>query len=202
MQEDDTLDALGERKAALRSAVLARRAAVPAAERAAASTAIREALEALPELVGCRAVLGYASFGSEVELDPWLAARIGDGWGVLLPFVAGEELGITRVFDLESDLVPGWRGVREPRASGRRPARPDRVDAVVTPGVAFDRACGRLGYGGGFFDRLLARLRPGTPVIGVAFEVQVVEEVPRGPHDLGVDAVVTEAAVYRCPKVP
>lgn len=185
-------------KAAVRAEVLARRAALPGEERAAAGAAIRARLEALPELAGCRAVMGFAAFGSEVDLDPWLQARLDERCGVLLPFLDDGELGIARVFDLEADLVPGWRDLREPRRSGRRPARPDRLDAVVAPGVAFDRGCRRLGYGRGYYDRFLGRLRPGTPVVAVAFEAQLVAEVPVTDLDRRVDAVVTEAAVYRC----
>lgn len=184
-------------KATLRSVALAARGAMPTEQRAVASAAIRRRLDALPELRGARAVLAYAAFGTEVDLDPWLRALLAAGAGVFLPWVEGPQLGITRVCDLEADLVPGWRGVREPRAIGRRPARPDRLDAVVTPGVAFDRSGRRLGYGGGHFDRLLSALRPQTPVIGVAFEVQIVDAVPTTSQDYPVNIVVTERAVYR-----
>jgi 5-formyltetrahydrofolate cyclo-ligase len=186
-----------EAKAALRSAVLAARAAVPTEQRALASAVIRRRLEVLPELRRARAVLAYAAFGAEVDLDPWLGTLLAAGAGVFLPWVDGSRLGIARVCDLEADLVPGWRGVREPRAIGRRPARPDRIDAVVAPGVAFDCFGHRLGYGGGHFDWLLTMLRPQTPVIGVAFEVQIVDTVPTAAHDRRVDVVVTERAVYR-----
>ncbi len=186
-----------EVKTGLRSRVLATRAEWPVALRTAASAVIRSKLEALPELREARAVLGYAAFGAEVNLDPWLERLMSSGIGVFLPWVDGERLGIARVDNLHADLVPGWRGVREPRAIGRRPARPDRVKAVVTPGVAFDRAGGRLGYGGGHFDRLLAELTPSTPVVGVAFELQIIRSVPNEPHDRPVDVVVTECAVYR-----
>jgi 5-formyltetrahydrofolate cyclo-ligase len=184
-------------KTTLRSSVLAARAALPVEHRAVASAAVHRQLEALPELCRARAVLAYAAFGAEVDLDPWLARLLAAGTGVFLPWVDGLQLGIARVCDLQADLVPGWRGVREPRAIGRRPARPDRLDAVVTPGVAFDRSGRRLGYGGGHFDRLLTMLRPETPVVGVAFEIQIVDTVPTAMHDRAVDVVVTEAAVYR-----
>lgn len=184
-------------KATLRSVALTARAAMPAERRAVASAAVRRRLEDLAELRRARAVLAYAAFGAEVDLDPWLQALLAAGAGVFLPWVDGSRLGISRVCDLEADLVPGWRGVREPRAIGRRPARPDRLDAVVTPGVAFDRSGRRLGYGGGHFDRLLTMLRPETPVVGVAFEVQIFDAVPTDAHDRPVNVVVTEQAVYR-----
>jgi 5-formyltetrahydrofolate cyclo-ligase len=110
----------------------------------------------------------------------------------------GEDLAIARVRDLAADLAPGWRGVREPRSSGRRPARVERLDAAIVPGVAFDRRGHRLGYGGGHFDRLLARLRPAAVAVGVAFDTQLVEEIPTEPWDRAVDFVVTESGLLRC----
>jgi 5-formyltetrahydrofolate cyclo-ligase len=184
-------------KATLRATLLAVRATLPMGQRTAASAAIRQQLEGLPELHGARAVLAYAAFGAEVDLDPWLQTLLDAGTGVFLPWFDGSRIGIARVYDLEADLVPGWRGVREPRAISRRPGRPDRLDAVVAPGVAFDRSGRRLGYGGGHFDRLLSMLRPQTPVIGVAFQAQIVNAVPTVAHDRCVDVVVTEQAVYR-----
>lgn len=187
-------------KAMLRSSMLAARATLPVAKRMAASAAIRRRLTDLPELRGARAVLAYAAFGAEVDLDPWVEALLAARIGVFLPWVEGSRLEIARVSDLRADLVPGWHGVREPRAIGRRRARPDRLDAVVTPGVAFDRSGRRLGYGGGHFDRLLTAVRPDTLVIGVAFELQLVDLVPTDPHDIPVGMVVTERGVYRgCP---
>lgn len=101
-----------------------------------------------------------------------------------------------RVAEITSidDLVPGYRGIREP--ARKEPA--SEVDAAIVPGVAFDERGGRLGYGGGFFDRFLESLDPGVPVVGVCFDAQIVEEVPREPHDRAVDLVVTERRVIRC----
>jgi 5-formyltetrahydrofolate cyclo-ligase len=68
----------------------------------------------------------------------------------------------------------------------------------VVPGVAFDRSCRRVGYGGGFYDRLLARTDEGAAAVAIAFSMQVVDEVPTGPLDRLVDAIVTEDGVIRC----
>jgi 5-formyltetrahydrofolate cyclo-ligase len=72
------------------------------------------------------------------------------------------------------------------------------LDLVVVPGVAFDRRGARVGYGGGFYDRLLPRLRAGVPPIAIAFALQIVPEVPEGGMDRRVDAIVTEDEVIRC----
>ena len=184
-------------KAELRSRLLVVRADLGAPYRAEASAVVCSALLALPEVTRARAVLGYASFGSEVDVDQALAVLAADGAGVFVPWVEGGGLAIARVRDLDADLAPGWRGVREPRASERRPARPDRIHVALVPGVAFDRRGHRLGHGGGHFDRLLARLPPATPIVGVAFSAQVVGAVPVEPHDVPVDVLVTEQGVTR-----
>lgn len=184
-------------KAALRRRFLAARAALPEPIRDEASAQICTRLRALAQLERARALLAYAAFGAEVRIDPYLQGRLEAGVGVLLPWIDGDDLGIARIRDLGADLAPGARGVREPRASGRRRARPDRVDAAIIPGVAFDRHGTRLGYGGGHFDRLLARLRPATLRVGVCFSVQLAELLPAQPHDQPVDVVVTEQEVVR-----
>jgi 5-formyltetrahydrofolate cyclo-ligase len=183
-------------KAALRSRVLAARAALPASARDDAAGRIRRHLLALPRLRDAKAVLGYAAFGSEPSIDGYLHTLIRRGVGVFLPWVEGDDLQVARVRDLDADVAPGWRGVREPRPSGRRPARPDRLHAAIIPAVALDRRGYRLGYGGGHFDRLLSRLSASTLVVGVAFEVQLVDAVPVEDHDRPVQVVVTEAGHY------
>jgi len=184
-----------EAKAALRHRLLAARAALSGEQRARDSAAVCARLIALPELRGARAVLAYAAFGSEIDLDAFLVQLLAREVGVFLPWVDGQGLGIARISDLTADLAPGWRGVREPR--GLRAASPDRLDAIVVPGVGFDAAGGRLGYGGGHFDRLIADLRPGTPVVGVAHDVQLVDAVPLEPHDRRADVVVTPTSILR-----
>ncbi len=187
-------------KAALRRRLLRARAQLrPAARAADAATACRTIAD-LPSVIAARAVLGYAAFGSELRVDALLEALLAGGIAVHLPWVDGDELGVARVSGLTDDLVPGWRGVREPAADRRRPVRLNTLDVVVAPGVGFDFGGRRLGYGGGHFDRLLSRLRPGAVVIGVAFDEQVVDVVPTQAHDRAMDVVVTPTAVTQVTK--
>lgn len=191
-----------EAKARIRRDALARRDALSSDDRARASAAIRDHLVALDAVAHARTLLGFASFGTEVQLDPLLRDRIAHGVGVFLPYIASMSppvLEVVRVTDLDRDLVPARMGIREPDPDGRRPARVDRLDVVIAPGVAFDAGGRRLGYGGGFYDLLLPRLRPGTPVIAVAFATQVVEAVPATARDVAVDLIVTEEGVLAPP---
>jgi 5-formyltetrahydrofolate cyclo-ligase len=87
-------------------------------------------------------------------------------------------------------VKPSSFGALEPAAG--EPVGPEEIDVVVVPGLAFDRRGHRVGYGGGFYDRFLGRLRPDALTVGICFSVQVVDEVPHGRGDRPVDLVVTE----------
>lgn len=192
--EHDTADTIVATKAALRRRSRAARGDLPADARAHAEAAIHRLLGvAVPR----GPLLAYAAAGAEVDLDPWLRELLAEGRALHLPRVAGSGLESVAVRDLDADLAPGWRGLREPRA-GLAALGTAGLVAVVVPGVAFDRHGGRLGQGGGHVDRFLAGVdRPRTVVVGVCFEAQMVAAVPREPHDARVDVVVTEQAAYR-----
>lgn len=187
-------EAVEQQKQVLRRRLLAARSSVGA--RHAAAAAICRRLAVLPELVAARVVLGYAAHGDEVSVDAALRQLLADGVTVCLPWVEGPVLGLAAISDLDADLAPGWRGLREPRLP-RHPVRPHALDAVIAPGVGFDPAGNRLGYGGGHFDRLLGRLRRGVPVIGVGLDEQVVTQLPVASHDRPVDVIVTPTRTFR-----
>ncbi|MFQ5811109.1 MAG: 5-formyltetrahydrofolate cyclo-ligase, partial [Armatimonadota bacterium] len=119
---------------------------------------------------------------------------------VVLPKVRREPKGLLlfRVTAPHEHLQPGPRGIPEPMPERCEPADIAEIDFVVAPGVAFDERGVRLGQGGGYYDRFLARLRrrpDHPPVAGAAFELQIVRRVPAEPHDARVDMIVTEERV-------
>jgi 5-formyltetrahydrofolate cyclo-ligase len=186
---------LKQMKRAMRLEILARRDALSEAERRTKSAAIAERVLALPELEAARTLMLFWSFGSEVDTAPMITRLVGQGRRLALPRI--EEGEAVPVAYRPGDPVSETRfGAMEPTSGDV--VDPMELDAVVTPGVAFDHGCHRSGYGGGFYDRLFGRARPGVPRIAVAFAVQLVEKVPVGPHDRRVDIVVTEDEVLRC----
>ena len=182
-------------KNALRSALVAARARHD--DLAGASAAVCRRLAKLPELAAARVVAGYAAKPDEVSIDDALQRLLDAGVVVCLPWVDGPLLGMSAVEDLTADLAPGWRGLREPVVQRRVPLRPSALDVVLAPGVGFDAAGRRLGFGGGHFDRLLARLRRGAVVVGIALDEQIVEQIPTEPHDRNVDVLVTPTRTLR-----
>jgi 5-formyltetrahydrofolate cyclo-ligase len=184
--------ALREAKLALRRQALAARDRLSADVRAAASAAIAGRIAALPSFAAARTVLLTLAFRSEWDTLPLVRAALAAGKTVAVPRVnAGTRmLELHAIADPARDVAPGHQGIPEPLPHCPRVA-PDAVDWVLVPGVTFDRAGRRLGYGGGYYDRLLAGCGPAVTV-GVCFEALVLKDMPLTAHDLPVDHVVTE----------
>jgi 5-formyltetrahydrofolate cyclo-ligase len=180
--------------------MLARRDALSAAAIQQRSARIRDQLVALPGLRGAACVMLYASYASEVRTQDLVGWALEQGKDVVLPRVRREPKGLLlyKVTAPKEQLQPGPRGIPEPMPQCCERADIEEIGFVVAPGVAFDERGVRLGQGGGYYDRFLARLRRRChhpPVAGAAFELQIVERVPAEPHDARVDMIVTDERV-------
>ena len=186
-----------ERKRELRGAILKQRDALSADEIAARSAAAGKRLLSLSEVSAARLILFFVSFGSEIDTVPMISRSLAAGKRIAVPRVErrARKLMPYEVRDLQSDLEPGAYGILEPKPD-RPPARLDEIDVVIVPAVAWDEEGFRVGYGAGYYDRFLPEV-PQAVRIGLGFELQVRSDVPRGPKDLPVDILVTEAAVRR-----
>jgi len=186
--------ALREAKLAMRRQVLAARDALDLAVRSAAAQAIATRVAAFPEYASARALLLTLPFRSEWDTLPLVRAALAAGKTVAVPRVdkASRMLELHAIADPRADIVASDQGIPEPRPACPQVPR-DAIDFVLVPGVAFDLAGRRLGYGGGYYDRLLPLLSPRALRVAGAFEVQLVDRVPAAPHDLAVDAIVTES---------
>lgn len=178
-------------KSSLRARMLRRRQALPSDHRTAASRAAARRLVGLPEVTAASTVASYVATSDEMDLSPAHRLLISRGVRLLLPRVEGRELVLAPA---DAGLLPGFADIDEPVG----PAVPlDELDVVTTPGLAFDRAGGRLGRGGGHYDRLLAVLPRRVVRVGVCFACQVVAAVPRTADDQPVDILVTEEETVR-----
>jgi 5-formyltetrahydrofolate cyclo-ligase len=139
----------------------------------------------------------FASFRSEIETAPLAEWVLREGKVLCLPrILAPRIMAAFRIHDRTADLAPGAWGIPEPR-EGLPEVPPETVDLVFVPGSAFDEDGRRCGYGGGFYDTFLPRMRPGTPRVALAFEAQLVREIRLEEHDLPVTVIVTERRVIR-----
>ena len=187
---------LHEAKRALRTRVLAARNALPRDVHAADSARIASRLRSLDGFRRASIVLLTLPFGSEWNTRALALSALSAGKTVAIPRVdAGAKMLVLHaIADLERDIVAGFRAIPEPLPSTPIVV-PEAVDWILVPGVAFDMRGGRLGYGGGYYDRLLPLCRPGVPTVAGAFRVQIVDDVPAAPHDVRIDAVATPDAL-------
>jgi 5-formyltetrahydrofolate cyclo-ligase len=198
--DDGRTASIRERKRHIRRTVLALRQALPAAEHLAWSRMVWQRLTSLSCYQQARVILGYMAFEKEVLTDGLLRQAIASQKQVVLPVVQaeGQQLALYAIQDVEHDVAPGYRGILEPQPTRTHPVALETLDLAIVPGVAFDTEGGRLGFGVGFYDRLLSRLHRAIPKVGMAFEFQVVPRLPRQAHDVALDAIVTEKRVIWC----
>jgi 5-formyltetrahydrofolate cyclo-ligase len=142
-------------------------------------------------------VSGFIPYKSEITTIPLMNRLRRQGWQTALPVViAPNEPLVFRAWTPGDDLVPGVWDIPIPRDT----AAEVLPDVLLVPMLAFDRRGYRLGYGGGFYDRSLEKLRALKKVVavGVAYHAQMVDEVPIGPHDAPLDYVMTEQETFAC----
>jgi 5-formyltetrahydrofolate cyclo-ligase len=183
-----------ERKRALRAEITAARARLSPAEREALSRAVADRVVSLPAFAGASTLALYPAMGAEVSTAEIARRALAGGKRLAWPRLAPGTLALAFAACLPEELVPGPLGTREP-PPGAPAVAVAEIDCVIVPGVAFDAGGWRLGRGRGHYDATLAALRPGAVRVGLAFEVQLVAEVPREAHDAPLDAVVTERRV-------
>jgi 5-formyltetrahydrofolate cyclo-ligase len=188
-----------EDKAGLRALVRERLVGMSGRERARLSAAACERALAWEPLARASKVLAYAPMRSEVDVEPLIEALLARGVVVCIPSTdwAGCTILPVPITDLRHDVGLVERGVRQPRST-LPPIAPEEVELYLVPGVAFDVRGGRLGRGGGFYDRVLGNPARRGPALGLAFEAQVLEEIPMEAHDQRVDALATCARLVDC----
>ncbi len=158
------------------------------------SEIIIRSLFLLDEFKNAHKVMFYVDTGKEVRTRQAIKMALNMGKRVAVPKVIDCDM-IAVEIDSLSRLKPGKFGIYEPMQNHEMPAK--EIDLVVVPGVAFDNMGFRLGYGGGYYDRFLSGLRPNATKAAVAYEIQLVDKLPAEDHDIRVDIIVTEKAVYR-----
>ncbi len=190
-----------KRKKELRKKVQELRDALPPEKRRELSRRIAENLWSVPEFAEAKTVLFFISFRSEVDTLPMIRRALQEGKRACVPCTNADDKSMvaSQLLDLENDLRLGNYDILEPKHECLRPVPPEEIDVVLMPGVAFDLTGGRLGYGGGYYDRFLERCSPRCRLIAVAFELQIVERVPCADHDRHVHMIVTEERVIDCP---
>lgn len=187
-------------KASIRKIVLSRRNALSVEIRKVKDLKIKEKILALPEFRAAHKILLYASFRSEVDTLDLLKYCVDYGKIIVLPKVDrnNDELTLYRVEDM-NEVVAGYMGIPEPQVHEGRRMPVEEMDLIIVPGVAFDGHCNRLGYGKGFYDKLLTR--GAKAKIAIAYEEQIVEYIPSEPYDIKMDKIITDKRIIECSEI-
>ena len=187
--------AITEQKAALRQEMIARRDALSGAERARIAAALTAQLIRLPQYAAAGSVLATMSIGSEWNTRVFLDRARADGKVVVLPRISPppKRLQLHAVGDLDRDLVPGVWDIPEPDSRRCPPVDFGAVDFALVPALVVDGARFRLGYGAGYFDKLLTGRRARPFCVTALPAAFVVENLPHEAHDVPVDMVLIES---------
>ncbi|MBI5639067.1 MAG: 5-formyltetrahydrofolate cyclo-ligase [Nitrospirae bacterium] len=186
-------------KDSVRKGLLKRRDSIPPVVKRVKDRLILESLLSLDELKDVNTIFLFASFRSEVDTLELLRILLSDGRRVVLPKVERENKGLL-LYEIKTidELSPGYMGIPEPSVcSDDRLTDVNSADVVIIPGAGFDADGNRIGYGGGYYDRLLCTLEKAIPVIAPAYEEQILEFIPSEPHDRKVSIIVTDRRIIR-----
>ena len=195
--ESSPASELYERKNAIRKAAHENRRNQP--DKDGVSDTIVKRFMSLPEYDAAQTVMFYVDVRDEVRTRQALPDALASGKRIVVPYCVDGELELFWLENME-ELELGMYRILEPKESLRDVASkklgPEDLDLIMVPGVAFDRSGGRTGHGKGYYDKLLQHAKPDTPLVALAFECQMFEEIPMQSHDVFMDKVITEAAVY------
>ncbi len=189
---------LHARKAELRDHARSTRKAIPAEERAPLANAAALRALSLPELRAPGRVLGFMAAAEELDPAPLLDALRALGADIVLPRIIGPAELALHSYANGDALETGPFGIRQPGETAPL-VESGSVGVVLVPGVAFDHRGRRLGFGGGYYDRLLSRM-PHAYTIALAFDGQILDGVPVDDHDMPVHVVVTPTRLLRAPR--
>ena len=187
-------------KVSLRKELLKKRDSIPREVRKIKNGLIRDRLFSLYEIKNAKTLFFFASFRTEVNTSLMIEQVLSAEKRLVLPKVdAGNRRLVLYEVETVGELLPGYMGIPEPSiTNAERHRNIQDVDAVIIPGAVYDTSGNRIGYGGGYYDKLLSGLTNKIPIIAPAYEEQVVDSIPEEPHDIKVHMIVTDRRVIWC----
>lgn len=186
-------------KRSIRDVIINKRNRINPAERKKKDALIGKRFLSLVDFKRSVNILFYASFRSEVNTISLINHALEKGKNISLPLVdAGKEQLRLYIIKDVSELEPGYMGILEPMPKRSREILLKDIDIVIIPGAGFDMNGNRLGYGKGYYDKLLSKSKRHVNTIALAFEEQIIPKVPKEVHDVSIDKIVTEARVINC----
>jgi 5-formyltetrahydrofolate cyclo-ligase len=144
-------------------------------------------------------IMLYVATKKEVQTQEVIESAQKDNKKIFIPLInrGKSDLIPALIYDFKKELVLGSLGIYQPREEFYRLYSPKILDLVIVPGVAFTGQGNRLGRGGGYYDRFLTKVRENTYSVALAFEMQIVDQIPKDENDIPVDFIITEKRIIR-----
>jgi 5-formyltetrahydrofolate cyclo-ligase len=163
------------------------------------SKEIVDKLKLMKEYEECKTVFIYMDFKNEVKTLDLIRVMIKEKKRVIIPYtdVLNTVIIPVELKDLDKDLKISPYGYLEPKEEKIIPVEPAEFDLIIVPGVVFDKKFNRIGFGKGYYDRILAKKRNDVKAIAIAYEFQVLDEIPSEEHDIKMDIIITEKNIYQ-----
>lgn len=179
-------------KSEFRDYIAKKKEALPLVEKREMDNAIYETIINSHEFINAKVIFIYISFGKEVDTHNIIQYAIASGKEVCVPRVISRLKGM-RALKINSldELEISNYGILEPKENSEE-VSVENMDLAVIPGLAFDLQGGRIGYGGGFYDRFFSNSDINIKKIALAYEFQILEEIPLEDHDIAIDSIITE----------
>jgi len=181
-------------KNTLRKNMLSQRKNMKPQDVSAFSNKIINTIIGLPEFIKCKNIMLYLSFNNEVDTFPLVTWCLNNGIAVIAPYCVQHEKKIIPfiINNLTTDLTKSTFGIMEPKHDLLKKANINDIDLIIVPGVVFDKHCNRIGFGAGYYDRFLSEKAKNTITIGIAYDYQIIDEVPVGIYDVPLNFIVTQ----------
>lgn len=162
------------------------------------SQKITEKLLSMKCIKDASTIMLYLDFNNEVKTDQLINKLISLRKTVAAPVTIKDERKLIpfKITNLKDGINIGAYGIREPKKDPSNELNVEAIDILIVPAVAYDKDCYRLGYGGGFYDRFIEHLRDDAITIGIAFDLQVFDSIPKENHDAQLNYVITENNMY------
>lgn len=143
-------------------------------------------------------IMTFISFGDEVNTHDFIKKSLANGKKIVVPitFPKTKEIKPSEIYDF-NELEIGYYNILTPKSEFIRFITPENIDLAIVPGVAFDRDGYRVGYGGGYYDRFLSKY-PTIKKLGIAFDLQLIDTVPKEDFDIPVEYILTEKQFIFC----
>lgn len=184
-------------KEKIRKNIYLKRNALPKDEKDLNSKNIFKKLKRTDEFINSKNIMFYVATRNEVQTENMIKKSLSMGKNIFIPIMINDcnNLISSLLIDFDNELEKNNQGILEPKEEFKRIFPPEKLDLIILPGVAFDCKGNRIGRGKGYYDRFLKKVKPSAAKIALAYEIQIVEKIPKDINDISIHKIITENRV-------